>query len=350
MEKQVEQQVEKQAKAKERVMASVEIITAINPIPKADSICQYKVQGWYIVDRIGSHNVGDRVIFVAIDSWVPKELAPFLSKNGNFKEYKGIEGSKVRTVKLRGALSQGLLLKISGINDEKVRAQIENSPIGQDISDLLKIQKWEDPIALGIAGDAKGNFPSFLSKTDEIRIQSIDLDDYRNYTYYITEKLDGSSATYYSFEGNFGVCSRNLELKETDGNVYWYIAKKYEIAKNLPEGYAIQGEIIGPKIQGNRYKLDEPDLYIFNVIKIGEGRVSLSESIKICNDMGIKFVPIIDSAYEIFANVDTDTILLKAEGRSTLFNTEREGIVFRTICGTHSFKAISNKFLLKEKE
>jgi len=195
-------------------------------------------------------------------------------------------------------------------------------------------------------------------------------------TYYVTEKLDGSSATYYFRDGVFGVCSRNLELEDPgvfvpgnvlceDGverpkkeNTYWKIAKELFIEEKLgtlEENYSIQGELIGEGIQGNPYKIKGHQLKIFNVFNIDKQEyLSLDEMVSFLEKVNVdskplELVPIIYYDYKLPATINE--VLVQAEGKSVLnSNTEREGIVIRNHNKTISFKAISNKFLLKSKD
>ncbi len=168
--------------------------------------------------------------------------------------------------------------------------------------------------------------------------------------FYVTEKLDGSSATFYYNNGEFGVCSRNLELLETEGNTFWKVAREMDLENKLSKygrNISLQGELIGEGIQGNPYKIKGQKVMFFNVFDIDEQqRESLGGFLKVMDDLFLEFVPIIDIVFELPESVDE--MLKMAEGKSKLnSNTEREGLVVRSIDTTISFKAISNKFLLK---
>jgi RNA ligase (TIGR02306 family) len=152
-----------------RKMASIQVVNGVYPIEGADKICQYGIQGWRVVDQVGKYNVGDLVVFAEVDSFIPSTVAPFLTKPGHYpKTYQGVEGEKLRTIRLRRALSQGLLLPLS------VLAHVESELFeGLDVSFPLGIVKWEPPPEFTSA-DAKGNFPSFIIKTDQERCVSGD--------------------------------------------------------------------------------------------------------------------------------------------------------------------------------
>ena len=334
-----------------RKLASVQKITGITPIPKADKICSYTVEGWNVVDSIGKYQVGDRVVFLEIDSWVPHELAPFLSNGQEPKEYKGVRGERLRTVKLRGSLSQGLLLPINDNFD------ISSLSEGMDLTENLGIHKWEAPLPASLQGEVRGVFPSYLPKTDEERVQNL-LEQFgewkkENLSWEVTEKLDGTSCTIYYNNGVFGVCSRNLDLKPSE-NTYWKIAQKYNLENLLAElniNIAIQGEIIGEGIQGNKYKLKGQDFYVFNIYDMTEHDYMRPDAREyLVNYLGLKMVPkVCVTSSEDLDSVDN--ILSLSQGKSFLnAETEREGLVFKCLERHASFKAVSNRSLLEEKE
>jgi len=151
-----------------RKMASVQEVNGVYPIEGADKICQYGIQGWRVVDQVGKYKVGDLVVFAEVDSWVPATIAPFLSKGKEPRVYNGIPGEKLRTIRLRKALSQGLLLPLTVL--DHVESELF---VGLDVSFPLGIVKWEAPPEFTSA-DAKGNFPSFIIKTDQERCVSGD--------------------------------------------------------------------------------------------------------------------------------------------------------------------------------
>ena len=334
-------------------MATIRKIDALLPIVGADAIECAVVGGWTCVVKKGEFNVGDLAVYLEIDSWIPTELAPFLSKGKEPRVYEGILGERLRTVKLRGQLSQGLLLPL-----EPTCANIESELIeGLDVSLPLNIVKWEMPMNAQLAGMAKGNFPSLIPKTDQERVQNlkkeIDQANTDGLCFEVTEKLEGSSMTVYLIDGVFGVCSRNLDLKETEDNTFWQVARRDGIEAKMravPTGgdFAIQGELIGPGIQGNIYKLSKPEFRVFDVYNISGGfYMNPAPRRVLINVMGLLHVPII-TTYSLAPCGTVDELLLWAEGPSAITLTqEREGIVFKQVNGGMTFKAISNKYLLK---
>jgi len=227
---------------------------------------------------------------------------------------------------------------------------------------LLGIVKYEAPIPAKLAGQIKGPFPSFLRKTDEERVQNLGnlIKEKAGTIMCVTEKLDGSSATFYKKDGILCVCSRNLELLETEGNTLWEIAKKYKMREILPNNIAIQGEIVGEGIQKNPLKLKGHDFFVFNVFDITNqkyyGLLRFEEFCKVCS---LKTVPIMNRSWPLPAMVEE--VLNLADGESLICSIAlREGIVLRPIeeqtviiddyPARFSFKAISNSYLLNDKE
>ena len=340
-----------------RKMATIRKIDELRPIVGADAIECAIVGGWTCVVKKGEYTVGDLAVYLEIDSWVPTELAPFLSKGKEPRVFDGIKGERLRTVKLRGQLSQGLLLSLGVLpaNDDFNGAWTE----GEDVSELLGIVKWEMPMNAQLAGMAKGNFPSAIPKTDQERVQNLKGEIAQaaedGLEFEVTEKLEGSSMTVYLIDGVFGVCSRNLDLKETEDNTFWQVARRDGIeakmrASLLGGDFAIQGELIGPGIQGNIYKLSKPEFWVFDVYNISGGYyMSPAPRREFINVMGLLHVPVM-STYKDLGVGTMEELLTWAEGPSALtLSQEREGIVFKQVNGGMTFKAISNKYLLGEK-
>lgn len=348
-----------------RKLASIAEITYIKPIEGADAIeCAIVNGGWPVVIRKDEYKVGDVAIYLEIDSWVPHELAPFLSKGQKPREYNGVKGERLKTVKLRGQISQGLLIRPS-----EVPASVHTDlHVGEDVTDTLGIQKWEPPIPAQLQGMMKGNFPHFIPKTDQERCQNLRKDIFETHQdeiYEVTTKLDGSSMTVYVKDGEVGVCSRNIDLVETEGNSFWKSAHQQNIlyalrtvSEDKGEEYAIQGELIGEGIQGNPEKLTGQRFYLFDIYSITTGRyLRADERYSILDKMNniygadIEHVPIIDGHLRVAQAYDTiDELLEYAEGPSLNPQTKREGLVFKSWESDFTFKAIANSYLLKHKD
>lgn len=336
----------------ERKLATIRKIAAIESIEGADAIEVAVVDGWKVVVKKGEFQVDTLAVYFEIDSWIPTELAPFLSKGKEPREYEGIKGERLRTVKLRGQISQGLLLPLSVVFELSTTTDVDI--VGADVSESLGILKWERPMNAQLAGMARGNFPALVPKTDQERIQNLtrSFAEYQLDTWSITEKLDGSSCTFYlDAEGEFHVCSRNLDLKEDEANSFWKVARKFQIEdimrRNFMLGMAIQGEMIGEGIQGNQYKVSL-DFYVYDMYNTTTGQYILPVQLKAaCEKLGLNHVPILGEVARI-DDYTISSILEHAEGKSLLNGSEREGLVFKSnTVHYRSFKAINNKWLLK---
>lgn len=354
-----------------RKLASIQKILDIQPIPGADAIEVAQINSWKVVVKKDEFTIGDLVVYFEIDSWIPHTLAPFLSKGQYPKVYDGVEGERLRTVRLRGQVSQGLILPITigmqvefshtFLNFEGVRDLQE----GDDITDMLGILKYDPPVSAQLAGISKGAFPSCFPKTDEERIQNLTSQwpELQEQEYEITEKLEGSSMSVGLLEGDaiprdgeFIVCSRNLNLKEVEGNTLWSLARKHDIERKLreigpPDGIILQGEIIGEGIQGNYYGIKGHEFYVFAVYDIGMGRYYFPEERRrMCEHLGLKHVPVISTNGSL-KGMTIDEVLKSADGMSQVNPTKRrEGLVYKRADGKNGqehFKAVSNEYLLK---
>jgi RNA ligase (TIGR02306 family) len=254
-------------------------------------------------------------------------------------------GYRLKTLKKRGELSQGLVLPLSEF------PEITSTEIESDLTELLSIYKFDPPLPASLSGEAKGSFPGFLSKTDEERIQNIPdmLERYKGHRFYITSKIDGTSCTCFKFDNDFNVCGRNLNLRETPNNTMWRLANKYDLKNRLPNGYAIQAECAGEGIQSNRQKLKGQDLFIFYVINIGTGEyLQLNDMLLFAKDIGIKTVPVIDDNF--IMNHTMEDLLKMADSPSPFsLDLPQEGMVLRLYesLSKVSFKVISNEYLIK---
>jgi RNA ligase (TIGR02306 family) len=334
----------------ERKLVSPVIIDDIQPIVGADLIEVATVKGWKLVIKKNEFSIGDHAVYCEIDSFLPiKEEFEFLRKS-SYRKMGEQEGFRLKTIKFRGQISQGLLLPVSVLSGYAYQ-------IGEDVSERLGVIKYEPPVPAALSGIAKGMFPSFMPKTDEERIQNLtsEYETFKQHTFYITEKLDGSSVTFYYNEGVFGVCSRNLDLEESEDNTFWKIARREDIEQKLAatgKNIALQGELIGEGVQGNPYDMRGQTVRFFNVFDIDSYQYfGLDEFKSLIDSFGLETVPILDTAYTL---PDTpEELLTTADGISVLSPkhkaVEREGLVIRSTDRKISFKAISNKFLLNER-
>lgn len=374
----------------ERKLVTVRKISEIRAIPNADNIELAIVDGWQCVVRKDDFQVGNDCVYFEIDSFLPENLitqADFAFLSKDLREWNGKKGVRIKTIKLRKQISQGLVMNLNILLGSPKGLEVD-----EDLSKFFGVVKWE-PIVTGGArlfGEQKGTFPSFIRKTDQERLQNMFHDPriIANNPYEVTEKLDGSSATYFVRESKFGFCSRNFELREPGNfhselynrftqfinklfrrfvfapinnnvnrdNVFWKIVERYnmkELFSNNLKGMndAFQGECIGAGIQKNKYSLPDVDFYVFDIFDIKQGEyIGSSRRQKLVAELGLKHVPVIDPRkYFDFQNIEE--ALEYAKGKSMLDNHMREGVVFKSILNPNfSFKIINNDFLLKYEE
>ena len=351
-----------------RKLASIQTVNTAEPIPNADLIEKIRILGWWVVVKKGEFRPGDKVVYCEIDSLLPETAAfEFLRPNC----YKPAQtdatgavampaGFRIKTIKLRGQVSQGICFPLSVLP--------AGAPTDEDadVTDALGVRKWEPPQTVGMGGRVKGSFPGFLPKTDETRVQVLEsvLERHRGLTFFVTEKLDGTSFTAFARAGEFGVCSRNMLLDLTDeASILVRVAKQLGLEERLralvaTRGHdvAVQGELIGPGVQQNKYALSEVTLRVFNVFDVtGYRFLDHADMLAAIAEMGLEPVPQLST---VVLNHSVDELVARSEGVSVLnAKAQREGIVLRPLnevddpyLGRLSFKAINPKFLLKYDE
>jgi len=260
----------------ERKLVSIQTIDSIAAIVGADNIVQARVLGWTVVVKKDEFAPGDPCVFFEIDSVLPDGPA--------WSEFMRARKFRVRTLKLRGVLSQGLALPIAILDGESSR--------DVDLRDRLGVTKFEAVVP--DTREIAGPFAPHVPKTDEIRLQSAIgvLDELRGHELFVTTKLDGTSATYAHDADGFVACSRNWALVRGE-NPVWRLAARYALETKLPIDFAIQGEICGPGIQKNLLKLDDVDLFVFNVYDMRAGAfLGLEAFVAFCAEHGLRTVPI----------------------------------------------------------
>lgn len=324
-----------------RKLATIRRIEEVKPINGADLIQAYRVDGWWLVDKKDAYQVGDLAIYCELDSWIPNELAPFLSKGKHPRVFNGVAGERLRTIRLKGQLSQGLLLPVP---ESFVKVE------GMDCTDALGITKWEPEVPAQLAGNIKGLFPPEIPKTDQERIQNINLEEYMDDLYEVTEKLHGSSCTFYlDCEGTFHVCSRNWDLKRDENNAYWNAAIMNEVEERMREkslyGFALQGELCGAGINGNNYKLGLK-FFVFDIFVAAEGYMRPPYRHDLIQSLGLEHVPFVCLGASI-SDWTKEDLIKDADGMSYLAECKREGFVYKSYNSEKSFKVISNDWLLK---
>ena len=334
-----------------RKLASIQKIKALEPIENADAIEIARVLGWQLIVKKGEFLPGDLAVYCEIDSLMPdKPEFEFLKPRG----------MRIRTIRLRGQISQGICFPLSILPVDFV---VEEDA---DCTEALGITLYEPPMPACLSGIAKGKFPSFIPKTDETRVQVLQklLDKYKGEKCYVTEKLDGSSTTFFIHKGEFGVCSRNLELLETEENSYWQVARHMDVEnklRSLNKDFAIQGELIGEGIQDNKLKIRGQTIRFFNAFDIDRFEyLPFHQFAALMEQLQLPAVPIVSTDYEL--DNDVDAIIQMATIRSKVRpEVWAEGVVIRPLQekldlllsnenfnnGRVSFKAINPEFLLK---
>ena len=384
----------------ERSLAHIEQIVDIQPIENADKIEVATVLGWKVViAKADNFQIGDKVVYIEIDSKVPERPEFEFLRDRKFR---------VRTIRLRGQYSQGLILPLTILHGKDYE-------VGQDVTkelgityyipednvrkankapkslkyqsmcarhkDLFKKQPYRWLLKrdwgkeflflfFGKKKDKPKNFPTkfeFIHKTDETRIEAMPWLLGYDKPLVVTEKLDGTSSTYilerHKRKYEFWVLSRNIRQFNEDQdcyhsyNIYWAMAKKYNIEQHLREYLeanpeleyvCIQGESVG-SVQGNPLKLDEDDLYIFNFIDSKNGRYNSTTGHDIVFQWGMKWVPILDTHYMM--PTDMEQFKREATGQSVVNpKVLREGIVLRDPTCDLSFKNVSREFLMKHQD
>lgn len=324
--------------------ATIQIIERVEHIDNSDFLDKVKVLGWQIVVRRDEYKIGDKCIFVVIDSLLPdRPEFEFMRKNK----------FRVRSVKLRGELSQGIVFPLSILDNQEYN-------IGDDVSNMLGITHYEKPIPVSMGGLVRGNFPShIISKTDEERIQNIPaiLDELNGVLVYRTMKMDGTSATYINFNGDYHICSRNNDMQFVNDNVYSRIFNKYNLMDVLNgRNLAIQGEICGPGIQGNHMGLKEHELFVFNMFDLNTRKyLNFYDFIDMTKELGLQSVPVIDT---MILHHTMDELIEMATKVYYNNGKRAEGIVIRPVIETYSnvlhgrmsVKVINNLYLLDRKE
>lgn len=333
----------------ERKLVSIQTVESITPIEGADQIVAAKVMGWTVVVKKNEFRPGDPCVFFEIDSVLPQS-APWA-------EFLRPHGFRVKTLKLRGVLSQGLALPVSILTGELPPREI-------DLRDRLGVTKFE--AALPDTREIAGPFPAAIPKTDEIRLQSAPavLDELRGQPFYVSTKCDGTSATFFRpLEGPLVVCSRNWALRPGN-NPVWRVVDSLRLAEVLPPGLAVQGELCGPGIQKNRLGLADVALRVFSVYdaRPGAGRfLPFRDFIAFCAEHGLTTVPIEQVVEGDEAARFEHTLagwLERARGVYAGTKSRKEGIVIRplvempsaTLGGRLSFKVINNDYLLKDED
>jgi len=356
-----------------RKLAEIVEIDAIHPIKDADKIetATLKNKAWQCVVGKGEFQPNDYAVYFEVDSFLPKS-EPYMFLEGRCNRIMdGVEGYRLKTIKLRGTLSQGMLMPLDKFTEPKFD-RIRGKGVGSDVTDILGVKLYEAPIPACLAGEAKGSFPSFLSKSDQERLQNLpeyfEMDFMQGVEFEATLKMDGTSVSVFynnavsEPEDMFGVCSRNLQLKEKEGNTYWDVVNGMFLKERmicLGKNLMIQAEICGEGIQGNHSKLKGHQMFVYDVFDIDKYKYlkpsdRLGIIAELCEPEVLMHVPVIGKyrIFNMFRNFeDLHEWVTQQKGMN---GTVPEGVVFKSVEPVDgqviSFKVINNKYLLKYEE
>ena len=378
----------------DRKLARVVLIDSLHPIEGADRIELAMVGGWQVVVQKGLYVVGDKAVHFEIDSLLPLDHSAFASLSTISSKLQfvveGKQYARIKTMKLRKQLSQGFCVPLA---EAGVPSALN---VDEDVTKFLGVLKYESAGEKGMngtpgmkTGSSALGFPKFIPKTDQTRLQNIPVQFEQarasGELFEKSFKLDGSSLTAYSFDGNIGVASRNVGFRleavkkgfvqtirdfvsqarqrglthakwepviPADSNAFIDMANEsgvVEALKKEARNLAFQGEMVGPSIQKNFEGVDSNEFYIYDVYDIDAQKYLLpAERQELCAAHNLKHVPLASGEDGVTLPLDVATAIQDADGPSGLKGRYREGFVYKSMTRDFSFKVISNAYLLKE--
>jgi RNA ligase (TIGR02306 family) len=333
-----------------RALVTIQKVKEISVIPDSDFLELAHVMGWQCVAKKGEFQAGDLGVYYEVDSFLPLDERYEFLRNSSYRENDDNgKGFRIRTVKMRGQLSQGLLLPLAKF------PELTGYGEGTDVTEKLNVKKWYIPETAATGGTIIGERPYGIPASDEIRIQSALelLEELKGKPYYITTKMDGTSGIVYFIDGKIGCCSRNKEIKDEESALYWSPVYHYGLKEKLAQygkNIVLTGEICGPGIQKNKLRLAGLEGYISDVKDWDSGKyLPYDEMCAICATLGIPVVPLEERGEQF--DYSLEQLLEKAKGKYPS-GLDKEGIVVRDINHPKavSFKVLNNDALLKEKD
>jgi len=368
-----------------RQLATIQTIKDINEIPKSDFLERATVLGWHCVVKKNEFKVGEKIVYIEVDSVCPE-----------WDEFEFLRSRKfrVRTIKLRGQISQGLVLPLTILT--RTNLNVNKLKIGDEVTEHLNIKKYLTPSEKEEFETQKRNkhwtkqcvltkwlwkykwfrdlvfpikpkgFPTWVIKTDEERVQKLQslLSDYADYDVVVTEKIDYQSFTAtanttknkWKNKTEFIVCSRNLKNNDKQ-SLYWRIVEKYKLDSILPKykNITLQGEQGSSKVQGNKYKLNTIKMWVFNIVlhdeNLNRTYLDYDEMTKFCYKHRLDIVPLVKKCKLKDLGNSIDELVEFSKGKSVINpSIQREGVVVSCIKNgkkSFSFKIINPNFLLK---
>ena len=349
-----------------RELATIQKVKEIKEIKDSDFIelVTFENIGWQCVAKKNEFKKGDLGVYFEVDSFLPVDNKnfEFLAKSSFRKMFTGEEGYRLRTMKMRGSISQGLFLPLNLFPELKDRELLDN------VSEELNVIKWEREPSISMCGDIIGDYPAHTPKSHQPRIQNCleFFELYKDVKFERTMKLEGTSTSYHWVNSEMGASSHNTTYARNNKFSPWEYAENLKLEqalKAIGRNITIQGEFMGPKIQGNIENFAENHFYVYDIWDIDKSqwlipseRHSILNVINdlLPNDKELRHVPVLDAEIKIFSEINSlEEILEMAEGRS--INAKlREGDVYKSVEKVNGeyihFKVISNKYLLKEKD
>ncbi len=346
-----------------RKLATIAEVESVAPIEGADFLetITLKNRFWRLVVKKDSVKPGDRGVYFEIDSVLPEVPQYEFLRERCFVDNANNKGFRIKTMKLRGQVSQGLFVPLTDYAGTEIGCVLAESAgdEGKDVTDILGVQLYENSNEGLLAGGILGPFPAFIPKTDQERIQNLPefFEKYRDEEFEITTKLDGSSHTVAWCQGEFYVCGRNTRLEYDDADPKGDFAqlvkqlRLFEKLRDMNRNIALQGEFVGPGIQSNRAKFAEKSFFVFDVFDIDRQAYLLAgERYELTNKLfgfQVGHVPIL-TARKVFADFPDFATLMRYADGTTVNGTRAEGIVCKMLSDPSvSFKVISNQYLLK---
>ena len=346
-----------------RKLVTVRRVSSLKPIPDADLIECATVEGWKCVALKGDFAVGDQCLYFEIDSFLLESDPRFeVLMKDNKREWNGLFGIKITTREFRKQISQGLALPlkdfpevqqlIEGLDDKSIRAM--------DFTDVVGVVKWEAIVPGEIMETVRGGMPTYLPATGGERIQNIPalIEECPDELFEESIKLDGFSMSVFKHGDDFGVCDRSWWFKDDTVNEYMVTAARQglvEALKKHPMSLGLQGELIGPGVRKNKEKLAEKEFRLFRIWDIENSRRCTPEErdriVLELRELGANLLTTKFTGIFKLSELGTmDDMLARADGTSLNPDTKREGLFYHSVNGRGSFKVISNRYLLKNRE
>lgn len=350
-------------------------IKNIESHPNADRLDIAQVKGWNCIVGKNQYKIGDWVVFFPPDSIIPNNIIEkyeleFLKKDG-----------RVGTLKLRGFISQGLVLPVTGLCSEWI-------DLGDNVADILGIKKYEVQERIvsksGKITSKKVQNPYFSKYTEIENVKNFDREFQEGDIVVITEKIHGSNIRFgwLPIEINFkngnvlGILrslwkkyilgekcefvygSHNVQLQFVNDKNFYGKNIYAEVLKGvdkylLPAGYIFYGEVYGKGVQDLEYGKSGLDLALFDIKNIQTGEyIDILKMFSMCTELGLMTVPIL---YQ--GQFDYNVLKKCTEGQSSICPTQlREGCVVKPILETNSrklgrlvLKSINPEYLLRKK-